>query len=285
MLGIRGLPLFGPAYALLLALGLVCDDDADCAKQKAMETSARLDHFAHKVAGDGLLGDTLSGGLFYAILHMDISSRAGLSNIFSVMPFDDDYLTDLFKDQDHYYEGLVKLLFGAAGGMGANFARGIDLMSSSDAGAYNWWKGLAYMAPAGARNLIYTYLWATDGVKTRSYMTLLDKRELNAFDLMMRAAGFQPKKTSEVYRANSTRTVLSRALAAESASIKREFYYAYTRGDRDAVRQLERRWLEYRRLRVKLGMPLKDANGSLASYVHRKIKDTARTRRQNALMR
>ncbi|MHA4790875.1 hypothetical protein, partial [Klebsiella pneumoniae] len=87
--------------------------------------------------------------------------------------------TDLFKSYDDYLESTVKLAFGAFGNTLGSIVRGLDLITNYPDGSYNTWKGLAYMAPIGFRNMMYALLWSMYGIRTRSGNPILDKENIN----------------------------------------------------------------------------------------------------------
>ena len=270
LLGAKGLPVAGMALNALWAMGLLCDEaSGECERLKHMKQGDAVDYWSKEVFGD-TAGEIFSGGLFTALLDVDISARVGMTTLFNIMPFEDDSILDVFKSDQAWYETTSKLMFGAAGGTISGILRGARLMAESEEGSYNYYKALAYASPAGLRNLMYAYLWSDEGVKTKSYTQLLSKEDLDAWDLTAKALGFQPKKVSEAYANHAFYNEFKKALNAEAAAIKREYFYAITTGDKAAARRLERKWLEYLKKRTRVGLAA--PRTTLQQYVRAKLR-------------
>ncbi len=277
LFGVRGLPLIGPIFAMLMAMGIACDEDSgDCERMRTMDTSAAIDTKLRQTLGDGMLADQLSGGLFYALLNADISARAGLSNVMSIMPFDDDYLIDAFKNPEKAQEAAIKLFGGAGMNTFVNIIRGAQLMSSSDYGSYNWLRGLAYASPLGVRNVLYALAWSQGGIKTRSLDTVLPAKALDEWDYTLKVFGFQPRIVSEAYWRHGNELELKRAMADTRSQIMRKYYEAYVNKDIKRMRQARAEWKAYVNKALKLKMPVKNPKTALDNYVknkRRKNKD------------
>jgi hypothetical protein len=273
LFGIRGLPLIGPMMALLWAVGLVCGDEAECEKMKAMSTSAAMDYFIRKALGDNAFADFISGGLATMLLRLDVSARFGLANIGGIMPFEDSYVTDLFKSYDDYLESTVKLAFGAFGNTLGSIVRGLDLITSYPDGSYNTWKGLAYMAPIGFRNMMYALLWSMYGIRTRSGNPILDKENINIYEAIMKAIGFQPKVATDAYAKYGSMTELKKRLYAHGGSLKQRYHEAVMNEDWERADEIYEEIQEFRELLYKLGLPDRSfTDKGLRQYSRSKLK-------------
>ena len=273
LFGVRGLPLIGPMMALLWAVGLACGDEAECEKMNAMDTSAGMDYRIRKALGDNAFADFISGGLATMLLRLDVSARFGMANIGGIMPFEESYITDLFKSYNDYLESTVKLAFGAFGGMLGNMVRGIDLISKYPDGSYNTWKGLAFIAPVGFRNMINSLLWYMYGIRTRSGNPILDKEDINIYEAAMKAIGFQPKVAADAYAKYGSLIELKKHVSERTALLKQRIFELVMRGERDRVRELIPEIIELRKLQRKLGFPDESLTGDgIRKYVITKLK-------------
>ena len=271
LFGVRGLPLIGPIFAMLMAMGIACDEDSgDCERMRTMGTSAAIDTKIRQTLGDGKLADLFSGGLFYALINADISSRAGLSNVMSIMPFDDDYLIDALKSPEKTQEAAIKLFGGAGMNSLVNIVRGMQLMSSSDFGTYNWLRGLAYASPLGVRNVLYALAWSQGGIKTRSLDTVLPAKALDEWDYTLKVFGFQPRIVNEAYWRHGNELELKRAMADTRSQIMRNYYEAYVNKDIKRMRQARAEWNAYVHKALKLKIPVKNPKTALDNYVKNK---------------
>ena len=274
MLGARGLPIAAVGFGALAAMGLVgADDDQEDVLYKGLSGSAGLEHWIRVHTGDSL-GTYLANGLLGGASGTDISTRAGFTNVFGIMPFDSESVIDLFTSDkpEDLLVGTAKLILGSPGNTLGRAVAGMNIMADADFSSPEFWRGMAYASPAGLRNLIYAKIWDDQGVKTKSGNTLVSREELTTYDLMMRGLGFQPKKVADVYEANSAKYKVLQTFNREASRIKRNYYNAYLRRDNETMKQYSEEWRDYVAHRRAAGIPGTPSMGALQKYVHNKLK-------------
>lgn len=170
---------------------------------------------------------------------IDASNRLGMGMTFSILPFTDVELT-----RDGFATLAGTLLLGPTGAVGGSMLQGMGKWMSGDI-----FGGTADMLPAGLKNAMKAYSYATEGIETRTGITAITAEELNWFDLAAQAAGWPSKTISDRWEMYGMLLETEEFFRNRTGKIKRAYTEAYEEGDAQEMAEAREEWRRLQRTR------------------------------------
>lgn len=134
--------------------------------------------FLRKAIGNKHLSDLLLRGVPKA-LGVDMSTKIGLGQTFSVLPY-----TDIDYSKKGFYELFGATFGGASVSLGARAFDGVSMIRKGD-----YYKGLEQLLPMGIANTAKGARLATQGLSQRNGDIVMRPDEINFLDGLMQAVG------------------------------------------------------------------------------------------------
>lgn len=207
--GVLGMPLAGTVAWVIEAL--VPEDDDEPLDLEVAFRNVMTDMLGKEGAS------VVTNGLVGSLLGIDLTSRVGMGDIASPTPFARAGRTAQETTANYYAAAFG----GAPLGTVADTLDGITKIASGDIA-----KGLEKALPLKlAQNLVRSERFSREGMSDSKGNTILSEDKFDFMDLAMRAAGFQTKKESDYYAANSA--VMNRKEAANE--VRTKLLRAYTK--------------------------------------------------------
>ncbi|GLQ09259.1 hypothetical protein GCM10007913_11910 [Devosia yakushimensis] len=211
--GVNG--FFG--YNLLVALaGLAFDDDDDPRTFKA-----ELDGYVIDMLGPDLGGIVLKGAPGH-LLGIDLTSRLGMPDFFVRAPDNGSEGKDWFQD----------LIVGATGVVPSTFLSAIDGAGLISEG--NIARGIEVMAPKAIKDAMQAYRYANEGVVSRKGDVVVDRSQIDVWDVLAEAVGFTPAVVAETYERNGVLKDAEQHVLDERRMLMNRFAMAHVQGDIEA---------------------------------------------------
>lgn len=172
------------------------------------------------------LGGILLNGLPGHYLGIDLTSRIGMPDLWFRSPNQ-----DLQGREEWQYWVLNSL--GASVSLGGDMFEGFRVATDEKSVA----RGLETMAPKAVRDLMKTWRYAWEGVKSRNGDEVLPKDEVGVADVVKQALGFTPAKIRETYDRNSALRNAERKITDDRRRVMNAFAKAVEDKDPDARRE------------------------------------------------
>lgn len=210
--GIKGLPI--PAVLWMIVSALGGDDDKDWER-----------NFRKWVGDDDTATLLLKGTP--AWMGLDLSSRIGMGNAFSILPF---------SDLEFSKKGYKEAVFGASGafigGMGGQVADGLGKMANG-----SYYKGVEALLPRGLKDGMAAFRMATEGMTTARGDTVLPADEITVFDAALKAVGLPTARFTEFQAGRNDLFQLGEHFKKRDTRVKDA--YANAAKDRDSAEMAE----------------------------------------------
>ncbi len=219
--GALGLPAANiVGYVLAAAFG---DDDKPVDFEKMVR----------EAIGDKMIADLVLRGA-PTLAGVDVSSRIGMGQAFSVLPFTDIKLTDR--------DSLAKTLMSAGGpllgGIAPKLADGMGYIHNGD-----YLKGFASILPRGLGDALKAYGLATQGLTQRNNDVVLKPSELDMFDVMSQAVGLPSLTLTDRGRRVGQVIETEEYYKDRTGVIKHKYAAAYRDNNTEEMRDLREEWM------------------------------------------
>ena len=253
--GAMGLP--GMA-AITWALNSLLGDD---------DEPADIEQSIRDAIGDEAIANLLLKGA-PTLAGTDISSRIGMGQAFSVIPYVEPEL-----NREGYEKTFTALAGPFFGGLLPKMVDGLGLMRDGD-----YYKGLARMLPNGLGNGINAMVEASDGVRKRNGDVLLTPEEIDFGQTFARLIGVQTTEVSERQRRTTREINIEQFYADRSKELNQRFAEARENNDVEEMSAIRKEWMSLQTKRVENGLKRQPVS-SLMRYVK------AKKRREDATVR
>ena len=253
--GAMGLP--GMA-AITWALNSLLGDD---------DEPADIEQSIRDAIGDEAIANLLLKGA-PTLAGTDISSRVGMGQAFSVIPYVEPEL-----NREGYEKTFTALAGPFFGGLLPKMVDGLGLMRDGD-----YYKGLARMLPNGLGNGINAMVEASDGVRKRNGDVLLTPEEIDFGQTFARLIGVQTTEVSERQRRTTREINIEQFYADRSKELNQRFAEARENNDVEEMSAIRKEWMSLQTKRVENGLKRQPVS-SLMRYVK------AKKRREDATVR
>jgi len=236
--GAIGVPLVQQFGSLLLkAFG---DDD----EPENLELTLR------RLINDPVMADLLINGVPGA-LGVNLGSKLGMGNVFSILPF-----TDIDFTSRAGAEKMLVGIMGPSAGLGLKFADGLGQMASGE-----YYKGLESMLPSGVANVMKAGRFATEGVTMRNGDVVLKPEEISMFDAAFQAVGLPTTTLTDRQFTQRVVAEFDKFYDKRTTEIKGDYVNASRDGDVNGMADAREEWSKLQESRVKNGykrQPLSD---------------------------
>lgn len=229
MTGAMGLPIPALIWAVAAAFG--SDDD----EKKDPEQMLR------DMLGNEGMADLVTRGL-PAALGLSMSTKVGMGNAFSALPF-----ADMPKDKASYEKMLIASL-GATAGVGGTM---FDAMAKMSRGDYQ--KGVETAMPVGLKNAMKGFRIATEGVTSTAGDELLKPEDVSLIDGLAQSIGLPTMKVSERQRKQGVVIETDKFYKARTADLKRDYMTAFKDKDAEDIAEVKENWRKLQAARVANG--------------------------------
>ena len=200
---------------------------------------------------------------------VDVSSRVGMGQTFSVLPF-----TELELTRDSTNAALGAMVFGATGATAGQLA---DALGQAADG--NWGNAIAGAAPRGLRDVVRAFMYKTEGLKRKNPTrdTKITAEEFSTFDTFMQAIGIPSARTTDLQSRDRFYRNYKTLAGDRSSIIKGDYVEAYEANDAVGMQAARNEFNELQEARVRNGLPRQSP-----SLLHRAVRDK-RKREANAV--
>jgi hypothetical protein len=208
--------------------------------------------------GDPMLANLLLAGV-PTMGGLNLSSTLGQGTVLSVQPYQ-----DLSLQRDDLLQYIGAIAGGPAGGLGVNFATGIDEMTDG-----NMYKGMAKTLPSGMASALSAFSEAQSGITDKRGDPLVLADEIDMMDSIMRAAGFQTEERDSTFkrgeRAYDERTFFK----GRQDDLINEFNDAIGEGNTSARQSAIQKWMKLQKVKQEHGFPVTPLSSLLKSPARR----------------
>lgn len=209
-----------PIWPMLMwavsTLGAAGDDD------EPFDAEVELRVFLAEVFG-AKGGQAIAKGLGNAA-GVDIHGRVGINSMWYREPNKEMGGRDLFNH-------LITQVAGPVAGIAANQLYGLQLLGEGQTV-----RGVEYMLPTFARNLVRAGRYSQEGATTLRGDTLTD---LNAAQIVAQAVGFTPAEMADRYEENNAKYNYMDHVAARRKQLMNRYYMATKSGDRQLAAEVK----------------------------------------------
>jgi hypothetical protein len=236
--GAIGVPLVQQFGSLLLKM--FGDDD----EPENLELTLR------RLINDPVMADLLINGVPGA-LGVNLGSKLGMGNVFSILPF-----TDIDFTSRSGAEKMLVGIMGPSAGLGLKFADGLGQMASGE-----YYKGLESMLPSGVANVMKAGRFATEGVTMRNGDVVLKPEEISMFDAAFQAVGLPTTTLTDRQFTQRVVAEFDKFYDKRTTEIKGDYVNASRDGDVNSMADAREEWSKLQESRVKNGykrQPLSD---------------------------
>lgn len=195
-----------------------------------------------RMVDDKAVSDLLVSGVPGA-LGIDVSSKIGLGNVTSILPFTDVDLTSR--------SGAEKVLVGLMGptaSLGVKFADALGLMAQGD-----YYKGLEQALPNGVANLMKGARFASEGITMRNGDVVLKPDEISMLDAAFQAVGLPTNTITDRQFTQKVVKEFDKYYTQRTTEIKGDYVEASRKGDSAAMADAREEWVKLQNSRVANG--------------------------------
>lgn len=201
-----------------------------------------------KANAPGWFGDLLYKGAPYALTHVDLSSRLGMSEMLSVAPYSD--AGQALSSRDDLFKTIGKIGSGALGGVVARAADANQYMQAGDT-----YRAIESVMPNGVlQGAMKANRLATRGVETKSGDRLIKPEEIDTVSIVAAALGLQSKKMADQSEARSYTFEKDAHYKAITTQLKNRYTRAARAGDGAKLAEIRAEWNDLQATRVRDGM-------------------------------
>ena len=227
--GLFGMPFFGAISTLVnmvAALVNTLDDEEEEPFNARREMMLAFPEWMTK------------GPLNY-LTNIEVSNRASVAN--GLLFREDPYEIEKFG----YVGSAMMQAFGPMGNFARNVPYGVRLMAEGDLS-----KGIEQMVPSFLRNGLKTFRYLDEGVVTNDGISIKD--DLTGWMLAKQFFGFSPADLSSIYETRALAKEYEQKVMKRRSTLLESRFMAITSGDRELLRETNRRLAEFRRLYPRL---------------------------------
>ena len=227
--GLFGMPFFGAVSTLVnmvAALINTLDDDEEEPFNARREMMLAFPEWMTK------------GPVNY-LTNIEVSNRASVAN--GLLFREDPYEIEKFG----YVGSAMMQAFGPMGNFARNVPYGVRLMAEGDLS-----KGIEQMVPSFLRNGLKTFRYLDEGVVTNDGISIKD--DLTGWMLAKQFFGFSPADLSSIYETRALAKEYEQKVMKRRSALLKSRFMAITSGDRELLRETNRRLTEFRRLYPRL---------------------------------
>ena len=211
-----------------------------------------LERWIKENIDSGLLGDVLSKGLFTTV-GLDLTTKLSQDKIMSPLPY-----VDLTPGA----AGASDLIMGLAGPFGTtatNFFRAWEYFAQGDT-----LKGIEYSVPKGVRTAVESYRLGTEGLTTKSGVTLVDPKVFDVKSLLINALGLPATEINRIKWTRGQQYELEQYFSKESSRIRKNYIEATKARDRDAQAEAREAFRENEKAKDRVRPFFNNTRGVLA---------------------
>ena len=195
-----------------------------------------------RMIDDKAVADLLISGVPGA-MGVDLSSKIGLGNVFSVLPF-----TDIDFTSRAGAEKVIVGLMGPTASLGLKFIDGLGLMSQGD-----YYKGLEQMLPNGVANVLKSGRFATEGITMRNGDVVLKPEEISMLDAAFQAVGLPTNTITDRQFTQKVVKEFDKYYKQRDTEIKGDYVEASRKGDSASMGDAIDEWNKLQASRVANG--------------------------------
>ena len=173
------------------------------------------------------------------LTNIEVSNRASVAN--GLLFREDPYEIEKFG----YVGSAMMQAFGPMGNFARNVPYGVRLMAEGDLS-----KGIEQMVPSFLRNGLKTFRYLDEGVVTNDGISIKD--DLTGWMLAKQFFGFSPADLSSIYETRALAKEYEQKVMKRRSTLLESRFMAITSGDRELLRETNRRLAEFRRLYPRL---------------------------------
>ena len=173
------------------------------------------------------------------LTNIEVSNRASVAN--GLLFREDPYEIEKFG----YVGSAMMQAFGPMGNFARNVPYGVRLMAEGDLS-----KGIEQMVPSFLRNGLKTFRYLDEGVVTNDGVSIKD--DLTGWMLAKQFFGFSPADLSSIYETRALAKEYEQKVMKRRSALLKSRFMAITSGDRELLRETNRRLAEFRRLYPRL---------------------------------
>lgn len=195
-----------------------------------------------RMIDDKAVADLLISGVPGA-MGVDLSSKIGLGNVFSVLPF-----TDIDFTSRAGAEKVIVGLMGPTASLGLKFIDGLGMMSQG-----NYYKGLEQMLPNGVANVLKSGRFATEGITMRNGDVVLKPEEISMLDAAFQAVGLPTNTITDRQFTQKVVKEFDKYYKQRDTEIKGDYVEASRKGDSASMGDAIDEWNKLQASRVANG--------------------------------
>jgi len=203
-----------------------------------------------RLINDPVMADLLINGVPGA-LGVNLGSKLGMGNVFSILPF-----TDIDFTSRAGAEKMLVGIMGPSAGLGLKFADGLGQMASGE-----YYKGLESMLPSGVANVMKAGRFATEGITMRNGDVVLKPEEISMFDAAFQAVGLPTTTITDRQFTQRVVAEFDKFYDKRTTEIKGDYVEASRSGDVSGMADAREEWSKLQESRAKNGykrQPLSD---------------------------
>jgi hypothetical protein len=239
MTGAVGLPAAGMIFTIANLLNAIFGDE-----DEPFEAEAEFRKFLAEAFGVET-GLVLAKGL-PTLLGVDLSRNIGMGDV--VMPI--RVLRDDKEGRDLYLEILAAGLGPTIGGLGPQFAEGIQMLMKGDI-----YRGVEGLTPRFFRDWVRAARLDEQGLTTKAGQVVFQPEEISAWDKAIQAVGFPSTRISERGAAAGAVQAARQTLQDRRGELTRDYVAARRANDRAALAAVQQEVQEFNRKRAAKGEP------------------------------
>jgi hypothetical protein len=195
-----------------------------------------------RMVDDKAIADLLISGVPGA-LGVDVSSKIGLGNVFSILPY-----TDVDLASRSGAEKVLVGLMGASANLGLKFADALGLMAQGQ-----YYKGLEQMLPNGVANLMKGARFAAEGITMRNGDVVLKPDEISMLDAAFQAVGLPTNTITDRQFTQKVVKEFDKYYTQRTTEVKGDYVEASRKGDSAAMADAREEWIKLQESRVANG--------------------------------
>jgi len=229
--GVRGLPgmaLIAPVYFAMFGEG---EDD----EPQDVERSIR-DHIQ-----DEKLATLISRGL-PSMLGVDMTTKIGQENIFSLFPYVDFGLT-----QEAIKDAVFGMALGPTGSTLSNFVRSVEYANEGNA-----WRSVEYAIPKGFRHMMEAYRLGTEGYSLRNGDIVGRPEDFSELGLVLTSLGIPATEVQSLKWTRGQQFEISQYFSDAQAKIRKKYIKAHKEKDTKLKNKLKEEWMTLQRSKKRL---------------------------------
>jgi hypothetical protein len=253
MTGAVGLPAVGSILFIANVLNAIFGDEDEPFEAEAEFRKFLADAF-------GVEGGLVAAKGLPTLLGVDFSRNIGLGDITTPIRV----LRDDKEGRDLYMEVLAAGLGPTIGGLGPQFAEGLQMLMKGDI-----YRGVEGLTPRFFRDWTRAVRLSEEGLTTKSGQVIFQPEEISAWDKAIQAVGFPSTRISERGAAAGAVQAARKTLQDRRSELTRDYVAARRANDQRAMAAVQREIQEFNRKRLAKGEPTLKPRDLLNAYKQR----------------